>query len=59
MEQYTNSQIRKHRKLGDQIAISHDNCEQMRKLKILQRSLAERIRKQQRGVQSGQVNENV
>lgn len=49
MEQYSNSLIRKHRKLGDQIATHKDHGEQIRELKRLQRSLAERIRKIQRG----------
>lgn len=51
MEQYTNSLIRKHRKLDDQIANCHDHDEQVRELRELQRSLAERIRKIQRGTQ--------
>ncbi|NRD90266.1 hypothetical protein C8024_13550 [Sphingopyxis sp. BSNA05] len=49
MEQYSNSLIRKHRKLGDQIANHKDHGEQVRELQRLQRSLAERIRKIQRG----------
>lgn len=59
MEQYANSLIRKHRKLGDQIASGHDDSEQMRALKILQRSLAERIRNHQRGIRRGQANQAV
>lgn len=59
MEQYANSLIRKHRKLGNQIASGHDDSEQMRALKILQRDLAERIRKHQRGVQRSQANKTV
>ncbi|CAO1650250.1 hypothetical protein [Parasphingorhabdus sp. NYA22] len=51
MEQYTNSLIRKHRKLGDRIANRDDHVEQVRELRGLQRSLAERIRKIQRGAQ--------
>lgn len=51
MEQYTNSLIRKHRKLGDRIASRPDSTEQARELRELQRSLAERIRKIQRAAQ--------
>lgn len=51
MEQYTNSLIRKHRKPGDRITNRHDHLGQVRELRELQRSLAERIRKIQRGAQ--------
>jgi len=51
VEQYTNSLIRKHRKLDARIANRDDHVEQARELKELQRSLAERIRKIQRGTQ--------
>ena len=57
MEQYTNSLIRKHRKLGDQIAGRHDHGEQVRELRELQRSLAERIRKIQRGARYSRPSE--
>lgn len=59
MGEYTNSLIGKHRKPGARIMSGHDNCEQMRELKELQRSLAQRILRHQRGVQPGRANETV
>ena len=49
MEQYAKSLIRKRHNLGNQIASGHDNSEQVRELRELQSSLAERIREMQRG----------
>ncbi|WP_417595618.1 hypothetical protein [Parasphingorhabdus sp.] len=58
MEEYNNSPIQKRGKPGDRIATGHDNEEQRRALKMLQRSLAERIRKQQLETQGGQTDRN-
>jgi len=58
VEQYANSLIRKDHKLAKPIASSRDNSEQVRALKELQRNLAERIRKIQRGAQYRQPGEN-
>ncbi|NCN85953.1 MAG: hypothetical protein GW808_13290 [Sphingomonadales bacterium] len=49
MEQYANSLIRKDHKLAKPIANNRDNSEQVRELRELQRNLADRIRKIQRG----------
>jgi hypothetical protein len=57
VEQYSNSLNRKHRKLGNRMASRHDNSEQVRELRELQRNLAERIRKIQRGAQCQQQSE--
>tara|TARA_R110002033_G_scaffold163363_1_gene200551 strand:+ start:586 stop:765 length:180 start_codon:yes stop_codon:yes gene_type:complete len=57
VEEYARSLIRKHHKLGNQIAHGHDNSEQVRELRELQRSLAERIRKIQRGTYYRQTSE--
>jgi hypothetical protein len=57
VEQDTNSLNRRHRKLGNRMASRHDNSEQVRELRELQRSLAERIRKIQRGAQCRQQSE--
>lgn len=57
MEKYTNSLIRKHRKVENRIASGHDDSEQIRELKELQRSLAERIRNNQRGAQRSQASD--
>ena len=51
MEQHANSSIREHHKLAKRIANGHENSEQLRELKELQRNLADRIRKIQRGGQ--------
>lgn len=51
MEDYANSLTRKHRKPGDRSAGKHDDSEQVRKLRELQHSLAERIRNHQSGDQ--------
>ncbi len=45
MEKYTNSLIRKHRKLEDQIARVDVHSERERELRELQRKLKERIEK--------------
>jgi hypothetical protein len=57
VEQYANSLNRKHRNPGNRMASRHDNSEQVRELRELQRNLAERIRKIQRGAQCRQQSE--
>ena len=58
MEQYANSLIRKDHKLAKPVANNRDNSEQVRELRELQRNLADRIRKIQRGAQYSQPSEN-
>lgn len=55
MEDDSNSLIRKHPNPADRITTGHDDEGQMRALKMLQRSLAERIRKQQLETQGVQT----
>ncbi len=47
MEEYSNSPIKKTRLPDNPVSAGHGNDEQMRALKMLQRSLAERIREHQ------------
>lgn len=54
MKQHANSSIPEHHELAKRIANGHENSEQWRELKELQRNLADRIRKIQHG-QSGQL----
>tara|TARA_R110002124_G_scaffold109601_2_gene262633 strand:- start:2407 stop:2574 length:168 start_codon:yes stop_codon:yes gene_type:complete len=49
VEEYSNSPFRKRRKPGNRVTAGHDNDEKMHALKMLQRSLAERIREHQQG----------
>ena len=49
MEEYSNNPIQKPRKPGNRVAAGHGKEEQMHALKMLQRSLAERIREHQHG----------
>jgi len=51
VDQYANSVIRKHHEPGNLIASGHDDSEQGREIRELQRSLADRIRNLQRGTQ--------
>jgi len=46
---YTSNLIRNHSKSGNPTTSSHDHSEQVRELRELQRSLAERIRQVQLG----------
>lgn len=55
MEQYTSRLIRKQRKPENRVASSDDHSEQVRELKELQRSLAERIRQIQLGAEHNQA----